>query len=114
MMALAKKSIPVSDLAWELEEAEDRTIERRVRVVPRHPRAFETKLTRRMPRIDPQLLALARGETEKSAPPAGTDAGAEDPFGGLIPVNDDDEAISITDVDAGWMSSDVEPEPFPT
>jgi len=105
-MPLAKKS--VSDLVWELDENEERTIERRVRV--REPRpAFETKLTTRMKAIDPELLALARGEV---SPPLATTLPPpilqDDPFGGLILV------VEEEDEESSWLMNDVEPEPFST
>ena len=42
-----------------------------------------TRQTREMPVIDARLLAIARGDTEP-------DEEEIDPFGGLIPVEDDD------------------------
>lgn len=94
---------------------EPATMERRVR-------RSEAPLTRRIPRVDPHLLALARGDVETLAPPAPdavdayddadpttvrypaehpspamlghlelVDDEPEDPFGGLIPVEDEPE-----------------------
>jgi hypothetical protein len=108
-MTSARNSIPVSELSWELEEEEERTIERKVRVAAKPPRVFEGKLTKRMPRIDPRLLALARGEIEPALAPTAPPppVAPDDPFGGLIPVNDDDDVI---DVEETWLMT--EPEPF--
>ncbi len=63
------------------EEANDEiTIERRSKM-PRPP--VSQAITRRVPVVDSWLIAVARGEVDPD----------EDPFGGLIPVDDDGNEI---------------------
>jgi hypothetical protein len=61
------------------------TIERRVRL-PAAVAAMAAQLTRQMPVIDEKLLAIARGDLEP-----------DDPFGGLIPIYDNDNDIDCDD-----------------
>jgi len=44
--------------------------------------------TRRMPQVDPRLLAIVRGEIDPEQ-----EVVLDDPFGGLIPVYDEGEAL---------------------
>jgi hypothetical protein len=74
-------------------DGEPITIERRAKLPlsawPAPPsKSFTTRATTRMAAIDPALLAAARGDTAPTAPPPG-----EDPFGGLIPVYDDEDTL---------------------
>ncbi len=72
------------------------TIERRLKVPTPVETEASRKTTTRLTKVDARLLAMARGEVEP-----------EDPFGGLIPIydNDDDEAL---EVDEAWLM--LEPE----
>ena len=73
------------------------TIECRVTVpAPAEP-GPSRKTTTRLTKVDARLLAMARGEVEP-----------DDPFGGLIPIyeNDDEEALQV---DEAWLM--LEPEP---
>jgi hypothetical protein len=98
-----------NDGGWELESAEDRTVERRVRVAAPPSSLYTTRLTRRMTAIDPRILAIARGDAEPEAPaasaavtlvrPGRVDGVEDDPFGGLIPVLDDE----TTEVEESWL-----------
>ncbi|MBS2011644.1 MAG: hypothetical protein JST00_01925 [Deltaproteobacteria bacterium] len=58
------------------------TVERRVRMRPTRP-AVPQAVTRRVPVVDSWLIAVARGEVDPD----------DDPFGGLIPVDDDGNEI---------------------
>lgn len=49
------------------------------------------RITMRVPAVDDRTLAIARGEREPSA----IDDDAIDPFGGLIPVDDEGRAIRV-------------------
>jgi hypothetical protein len=98
-----------NDGGWELESADDRTVERRVRVAAPAKSLYTTRLTKRMTAIDPRILAIARGDAEPEAPPAPAavtlvrpgrvDGVEDDPFGGLIPVVDDE----TTEVEESWL-----------
>jgi hypothetical protein len=82
--AAAKKSLNPDDALGELlEPYEEISIERRVQVPD------SSCPTRRLTKIDSRLLAIARGELDP-----------EDPFGGLIPIYDDELA---NDVEDGWL-----------
>jgi len=87
----AAKKLPQPAEADPAGHDEEITIERRVTV-----RASNLeqpgRATTRMTKIDAHLLAMARGEIEP-----------EDPFGGLIPIYDNDEAEAI-EVDERWLS----------
>jgi hypothetical protein len=76
---------------------EEITIERRVKV--QAPAADQaTRKTARLTKVDSRLLAIARGDLE-----------LDDPFGGLIPIYDnDDEALQVDDA---WLMLAHEPEP---
>ncbi|MDB4938337.1 MAG: hypothetical protein JWP87_5309 [Labilithrix sp.] len=63
------------------------TIERRVKA---------SRVTTRITKVDERLLAIARGELEP-----------DDPFGGLIPIYDDETSAG----DDEWFMLDLEPEP---
>jgi hypothetical protein len=77
---------------------EEITIERRVKVPAHAGSDASRKTTTRLTKIDARLLAMARGEVEP-----------DDPFGGLIPIydNDDEEAL---EVDESWLMLDREPD----
>lgn len=114
--SLIRREEPVTgEVAWELDEE---TIERRVRVKAKTTSAFTVRLTKRMERVDPALLAIARGDADpddghkivdrrdpsvvpgRSAAANTFDAAADDdPFGGLIPVFDEG-APEPSDVDS--------------
>jgi hypothetical protein len=72
------------------------TIERRVKVPASAGSEASRKTTTRLTKVDARLLAMARGEVEP-----------DDPFGGLIPIydNDDEEAL---EVEEAWLM--LEPE----
>lgn len=105
-----------SDLG-EPSDKEEVTIERRVSARPRPPLPLHP--TTRMAKIDDRLLSIARGEldpqTVSTAPPPPTvprgpaSCADDDPYGGLIPVTDEDvvDEAEVEDVDDGW----VLPEP---
>lgn len=62
---------------------EEITIERRARVPRQERPPVSQAITRRMPVVDSWLIAIARGDVDPE----------EDPFGGLIPVDDDGNEI---------------------
>lgn len=65
------------------EEADEEiTIERRSKMTRPDPPVSQA-VTRRVPVVDSWLIAIARGEVDPD----------EDPFGGLIPVDDDGNEI---------------------
>jgi len=72
------------------------TIERRVRM-PIDVEMTGGPITTRMTKIDERLLSIARGELDP-----------EDPFGGLIPIYEDDRE-AVDELDAGWLV--LAPEP---
>jgi len=75
-------------------EDDEITIERRR--TPRVPAPGpHAKMTKRMQAIDARLLAILRGEVEPDAPEA------SDPFGGLIPVYDDE--VDVASVPEEWL-----------
>lgn len=105
---------------WEME---DQTIERRVRVRSKAHPLYTTRLTKRMERVDPALMAAARGEADPddgrripdrrdlSIVPEGSERGApanDDPYGGLLPVLGDDEVDdeAVTLVRDSWLVPD--------
>lgn len=92
MTAAAKRTSQSTIPAPADDDDDDRdeiTIERRVKV-PAPPCDDATHKTTRMSKHDSRLLAIARGEL---AP--------EDPFGGLIPIYDDDDAAA--GIEDGWL-----------
>jgi hypothetical protein len=77
------------------------TVERRVRVPATAADAeVPTRRTTQMTKVDSRLLAIARGEI---------DPDEVDPFGGLIPIYDDEPPP--IDVDDDWLILEPEPEP---
>lgn len=80
------------------------TVERRVRMVApteQPPSAdFTTRRTTQLTKVDSRLLAIARGELEPDE---------IDPFGGLIPIYDDDAGSDAVDDD--WLILEPDPEP---
>lgn len=58
------------------------TVERRVRMRPTRPPVPQA-VTRRVPVVDSWLIAVSRGDVDPD----------DDPFGGLIPVDDDGNEI---------------------
>lgn len=72
-MTAARKTRPP-----EADPDDEITIERRVRITP-DAEYQGGPVTTRMNKVDERLLAIARGEVEP-----------DDPFGGLIPIYDDD------------------------
>lgn len=93
------RSVPPPASSGAVASDDEITIERRVRVPVVARQLSQPPPTRRMERIDPALLALARGDVP-SQPPSARDSFA-DAFGGLIPVDD-----------AGNELVPMEPEPF--
>jgi hypothetical protein len=90
----AAKKLPQPVLAAAIAPAdqdEEITVERRVTV-----RAVDLEpsgpVTMRMTKIDAHLLAMARGEIEP-----------DDPFGGLIPIYDNDDMKPV-EVEERWLS----------
>jgi hypothetical protein len=77
---------------------EEVTVERRVKLPP-EAMAYASQLTIRMTKIDSRLLAIARGELDP-----------EDPFGGLIPIYENDDTKQIDDA---WLTIDPPPESEP-
>jgi hypothetical protein len=76
--------------APETDHDDEITIERRVRV-PVDAGRREGPITTRMTKIDSRLLAIARGELDP-----------DDPFGGLIPIYDDDRD-DAEEIDSDWL-----------
>lgn len=90
----AAKKLPqpaAADPAHPADRDEEITIERRI-TMRSDGLDLSGPATTRMNKIDAHLLAMARGEIEP-----------EDPFGGLIPIYDIDEASAI-DVDEKWLT----------
>jgi hypothetical protein len=87
----AAKKLPQPAAAAPADHDEEITIERRV-TVRASGLEVSTRTTTRMTTIDAHLLAMARGEIEP-----------DDPFGGLIPIYDNDDAEAI-EVDERWLS----------
>lgn len=73
------------------------TIERRVKVPASAGSEASRKTTTRLTKVDARLLAMARGEVEP-----------DDPFGGLIPIYDNDDEEEALEVDEAWLM--LEPE----
>jgi hypothetical protein len=105
--------MPADELSWEMDDSQTGA-----RVTARASPLFAVRLTKRMTKVDPRLIAIARGEIEPDAPrptvvmPAVRGAAAhaappDDPFGGLIPVDDDGVEIQVD-----WLDGAAEPEPF--
>lgn len=89
------KSAARKSRAPETDPDDEITIERRVRV-PIDVEMTGGRITTRMTKIDERLLAIARGDVDP-----------DDPFGGLIPIYEDDREVD--EVDAGWLV--LAPEP---
>ncbi len=82
------------------------TIERKVKVVERELQFVRP--TTKMGAVDARLIAIARGEIE---PEVDCDLFLmDDPFGGLIPVEDDEEPQAMTDFDDQWVLEEVDAE----
>lgn len=85
------------------EDDEDEvTVVRRWRV-PAKAIPPSSRRTTRMVAVDARLLAVARGDAEPDA---------EDPFGGLIPVYEDDDLVAVeadpvVAIDEGWSFADL-------
>lgn len=78
------------------------TVERRVRAAaPTEPPSdVTTRRTTQLTKVDSRLIAIARGELEPEE---------IDPFGGLIPIyEDDDEGDSLDD---DWLALEPDPDP---
>jgi hypothetical protein len=83
----------------EAEHDDEITIERRVKLPP-EALAYGASLTTRIGKIDSRLLAIARGELDP-----------EDPFGGLIPIYENDD---VQEVDDSWLLIGApQPPPLP-
>lgn len=90
----AAKKLPqpaAADATHPADRDEEITIERRI-TMRSDGLDLSGPATTRMNKVDAHLLAMARGEIEP-----------EDPFGGLIPIYDNDEASAI-EVDENWLS----------
>lgn len=96
-MTTAWKKDP--DAPWNPDD--EITVERRVRVPAPVPDEGgpATRRTTQMTRMDSRLLAIARGELEPDE---------IDPFGGLIPIYDEDPPVEVED---DWLLLEPEPEP---
>jgi len=81
------------------------TIERRVRV-PDVERELQLRPTTKMGAVDARLLAIARGDVDPE--PVCELFVVDDPFGGLIPVDDEDELLQLDD---DWLLADVDSDP---
>lgn len=68
---------------------DERTVQRSVRVPALARLPVPMAPTQKMPEIDERLLAIARGEIDPD-----DDVVEGDPYGGLIPVDDDGVPIS--------------------
>ena len=114
-MRRAESARPVPNLLDD-EEEEERTLQLpAVRAIQqRMACAYTTRVTRTMPKIDPKLIAMARGEieparpTDSDLPPTVPPPRSAPPS--VIPLTDED----LMDVDEAWLDMAVEPDPFPT
>lgn len=97
-MTAAKKTTQSTIPAPANDHYEEITIERRVRV-PAFAADDSARTTTRMTKVDSRLLAIARGELDP-----------EDPFGGLIPIYDNDDEAAL-EVDDAWLLLGRDPEP---
>ena len=59
--------------------------------------------------VKPELLAIARGDVDTEPPPAAP----SDPYGGLIPVLDEDEHVEAIDQDWYLVEGGARPESVP-
>lgn len=84
------------------------TIERRVRVPGPASELISSKMTTKMEAIDPRLIAIARGEIEPDAVPSMEEdlVALDDPFGGLIPVDEE-----LDQIDDEWLVDEYTPMP---
>lgn len=121
MTSPAKKT----DSVDEPRKEEDITVERRSRVPASATTPFSARMTHKMVAIDQRILAIARGEMDPDStrapapstmpPPRAAEsepapAGSftdYDPFGGLIPIADDE--IQLDELDGDWVLEDVPP-----
>jgi hypothetical protein len=83
--------------APETDKDDEITIERRARVVP-DAEYLSGPVTTRMTKVDERLLSIARGEIEP-----------DDPFGGLIPIYDE-EPEEIDPNEPEWLVLTPEPQ----
>jgi hypothetical protein len=83
------------------------TIERRVKV-PEIERELHLRPTTKIAAVDARLIAIARGELEPE--PACELFVVDDPFGGLIPVLDDEPVGEMTELDEEWLLEEVDAE----
>lgn len=86
------------DAPWDPDE--EITVQRRVHVPASAPIDPSTRRTTQITKVDARLLAIARGER---------DPDEVDPFGGLIPIYDNDDE-PVEDVDDDWLTFDLAPE----
>ena len=82
---------------------DDITIERRVRIPGPTSELISSRLTTKMTQIDARLIAIAKGEVEPDERDMKEHdlVALDDPFGGLIPVDDDGEALEA--IDGEWL-----------
>lgn len=85
----------------DLTREEEITIERRVRLPEADRKPLLARETTRMAKVDSRLLAIARGELEPEE--VSTLLILDDPFGGLIPVCEREEAEENLD---DWLMFD--------
>jgi hypothetical protein len=82
------------------------TIERKVKVVETEQQFVRT--TTKMGAVDARLIAIARGEID---PEVDCDLFVmDDPFGGLILVEDEEPADETSEIDDEWLLEDVDAE----
>ena len=84
-----------ADKPWQADD--EITVERRVKTGNTES-PLSSRRTTPMTRIDSRLLAIARGELDPEE---------ADPFGGLIPIYDEDAAVEAPDE---WLVLDPDPE----
>ncbi len=84
------------------------TIERKVKVVEREQ--LYLRKTTEMGAVDARLIAIARGEID---PEVDCDLFVmDDPFGGLIPVDDEEPlAHELAEIDDQWLLEEVDAQP---
>jgi len=92
----AAKRIPPSTIPAPRDEADDDERDDDANEITIERRISATRRTTRMTKVDERLLAIARGELDP-----------DDPFGGLIPIYDDEPT---QEVDESWLMLGSGPE----
>lgn len=90
---------------------DDITIERRVRVPGPASELISSRLTTKMTQVDARLIAIAKGEIDPDARETREEGlvALDDPFGGLIPV--DDDGVALGAIDDEWLVDECTPMP---